>query len=399
MKILFLANRVPYPPYRGDKLKIFNLAKRLNSAHELHLLTFAQNKQDLQYKAELEKIFAKVHFLYLPKWVSAIKCIGGLWSRKPFQVLYFGSRKMRKKLDEILANHKFDAIHVQHLRMAQYLAQRKDIPRILDLPDAFSLYWYRRSGIKQNIFRKVFESLEQARLLRYEKIIKDYDLTLVCSQEDLKYLEEIHRAKNLRLLPNGVDMNEFYPRAHDYTQNNTILFTGNMDYAPNVDAVTYFVKDILPIVQKDFNNVKFVIAGQRPVSKVATLANDKIIVTGFVKNLADMYNRASVVVAPLRFGAGTQNKVLEAMAMGIPVVSSNIGFNGMGIQNGEGTIMQTDANEFAKAVSELLRSEAKRTEIGQKGINVIKQKFDWDIITKQLEDYFIQVTAKANHPN
>ncbi len=387
MKILFLANRVPYPPYRGDKLKIFNLAKRLYPNHELHLLTFAQTKEDLGYKAELEKVFKEVHLVYLPKWQSAVNCLQGAWRSQPLQVLYFQSNELRKKLDELIAKHHYDAVHVQHLRMSPYLAARKDVRRILDLPDAFSLYWERRSKVQRGLLTTIFENIEQKRVLRYEEVLQMYDLALVCSAEDLQYLKEKHHADNLRLLPNGVDMNVFAPRGHDYSHSTTLLFTGNMDYAPNVDAVIHFTENILPLVRAEKPGVKFVIAGQRPVEKVRALANDHVEVTGFVKDLAGMYNNASVVVAPLRFGAGTQNKVLEAMAMGVPVVCSHIGFGGLGIRSGEGAIMQQQPEAFAKSVVELLSSEDLRRKVGEAGIKVVRENFDWDIIAKTLEGY------------
>ena len=146
----------------------------------------------------------------------------------------------------------------------------------------------------------------------------------------------------------------FKAGGHDYSHNHTLLFTGNMDYAPNVDAVQYFVEEVFPIIKQQHPQVKFIIAGQRPVKKVLDLASDDVQVTGFIKDLAAVYNQASVVVAPLRFGAGTQNKVLEAMAMGVPVVCSNIGFKGLGIESGEGAIMQTDPQQFAQSVICLL---------------------------------------------
>ena len=391
MKILFLANRVPYPPYRGDKLKIFNLAKRLKGAHELHLLTFAQSEEDMGYKAELEKIFTNVHFVYLPKWKSALQCMKGVWDMRPLQVLYFQSAELQTKLNELLSEHKYDAVHVQHLRMSPYLAARKDIPRILDLPDAFSLYWERRRTVKRGLITTIFENIEQRRVLRYEQILKEYNMSLVCSAEDLAYLEKVHHSGNLRLLPNGVDMTTFAPRGHDYAHNNPILFTGNMDYAPNVDAVVYFTETILPLVRAKIPQVKFIIAGQRPVPKVTELANDYVEVTGFVQDLAVTYNNASVVVAPLRFGAGTQNKVLEAMAIGVPVVCSNIGFAGLGINSGEGAIMQTDPTAFASSIIQLLSSADMRRQVGEAGVRVIKTKFDWDIVAKTLERYFIEV--------
>lgn len=395
MKILFFANRTPYPPYRGDKLKIFNLARRLNNRHELHLLTFAQSKEDLTYREELEKIFHKVHFVYLPKWQSALNCLAAFWSARPLQVLYFQSAGMRAKLAEVLAANKFDAIHVQHLRMSPYLKDAKGVPRILDMPDAFSLYWQRRVETAANPLVRLFNKVEQGRVMRYEPVVmKKYDMSLVCSAEDLEYLKKTHSLSSIHLLPNGVDLDTFSARAHDYSHNHTLLFTGNMDYAPNVDAVQYFVQDVLPLIHEKYPSVQFIIAGQRPVKKVQDLASEKVKVTGFIKDLATVYNEASIVVAPLRFGAGTQNKVLEAMAMGVPVVCSNIGFKGLGIESGEGAIMRKDAAGFAEAVIALLGNEAERRTVGQKGMAVIKQGFGWDAIALMLEKYLQQVAGK-----
>ena len=395
MKILFLANRVPYPPYRGDKLKIFNLARRLHKDHELHLLTFAQTPEDLSYKQDLEKIFKQVHFIYLPKWRSALQCLTGVWDDKPLQVLYFKSGEMQRTLDGFIASQQYDAIHVQHLRMSPYLKDRKDLARILDLPDAFSLYWERRSTVKRGLLTTIFEHFEQKRVLRYEQVLKEFDMSLVCSSEDLEYLRNKHHATNLNLLPNGVDLETFKACDHDYAHRHTLLFTGNMDYAPNVDAVGYFVKQILPKINATYPDVKFIIAGQRPVPAVMELAGENVEVTGFIKDLAITYNSASVVVAPLRFGAGTQNKVLEAMAMGIPVVCSHIGFKGLGIESGEGAIMQTDPDAFAQSVIDLLASEDARRMVGQKGKQVIETRFDWNIIAKTLEGYFEEVAIAS----
>lgn len=391
MKILFLANRTPYPPYRGDKLKIYNLARRLKGKHELHLITFAQSEEDFTYKAELEKIFTKVHFVALPRWKSALNCIAALWSRTPMQVLYFHSAEMKRTLENVLQDEKFDAVHVQHLRMSPYLAQRKDLNRILDMPDAFSLYWERRTKAATNPLVRLFNSIEQKRVLKYEPIMKEYDMSLVCSAEDLEYMKTTHNLDTIHLLPNGVDLDTFAPRNHDYSHNHTLLFTGNMDYAPNVDAVQYFVQDVLPLIRQKHPKVQFIIAGQRPVKKVQDLACDYIKVTGFVKDLAAVYNEASVVVAPLRFGAGTQNKVLEAMAMGVPVVCSNIGFKGLGIESGDGAIMRTDAEGFSEAVNKLLSSTDERTNVGRKGAAVIENGFGWDAISLKLETYLQQV--------
>ncbi len=393
MKILFTANRFPYPPYRGDKLKIYHLAKRLCERHELQLVTFLQDENDLQYLPELKKIFNEVHLVSLSKLGSVTKVLSGIFNKKPFQVSYFESTAMHKKIAELQAEHNFDVVHVQHLRMAPYWANYKNTPRILDLPDAYSLYWSRRVDAAKGLFR-LFNKIEQKRVYNYEPILNEYDLSLACSREDLEYLRAEHGLKNVQLLPNGVDLTTFSAEAHDYSLDKTILFTGNMDYAPNVDAVQYFVSDIFPLILKKIPDARFVIAGQRPVKKVLELAAENIVVTGFVKNLAEIYSSASIVVAPLRFGAGTQNKVLEAMAMGVPVVSRNIGFNGLNIESGDGVILAMQTEEFAQACIELLLSKEKRKLTGEAGREVIRTQFDWDVIAKKLEQYFYDISKK-----
>lgn len=392
MKILFIANRFPYPPFRGDKLKIYNLAKRLALHHELHLITFTEQKSDIQYLPELEAIFSKIEIVHLPKLQSVFNVGLGLLGKLPLQVNYFKSNAFDKKLKVLLKENSYDAVHVQHLRMAQYAIHHKHLFRILDLPDAFSLYWQRRKNVPRSFFTRWLDTIESERVLKYEKyILNEFNLNLVCSNEDLKFLENKHNIRTIRLLPNGVDTDKFKPMTHDYSHAHTLLFTGNMDYDPNVDAVIFFANEVFPLIKQQFPNVKFVIAGQRPIDKVKALSQIKDIeVTGFIPDLSEMYNAASVVVAPLRFGAGTQNKVLEAMAMGIPVVCSNIGFEGLGIADGEGAFMRTDAYSFAAQVSALLTDATLRQSVGEKGVEVIQKSFSWNTVAATLDQYLNQ---------
>ncbi len=387
MKILFVANRVPYPPFRGDKLKIYNLAKRLSVAHEIYLITFAESDEDYNYEAELKKIFTKIHIIALPKWKSYLHCFFAIFSNLPFQVAYFKSRAMKHRVQNFCSQNEVNAIHTQHLRMAQFTSEL-NLPKLLDLPDAFSLYWHRRLMNQHNPIKRFFEKIEYHRLYHYEgEIIKNYNLNLVCSIEDLNYMNKEHSASFLKLLRNGVDLETYTTQGHDYSIENVLLFTGNMDYAPNIDAVAYFVKDIFPIILKDYPEIQFIIAGQRPVKSVIELKSKNIKVTGFIPELRAIYQNASIVVSPLRIGAGTQNKVLEAMAMGIPVVSGPIGYEGLEIENGDGVFLETTAQGFASKIVELLGSEYLRKTTGLKGHVIAKEKFSWDTIAHQLELY------------
>ncbi len=391
MKILFAANRFPYPPYRGDKLKIYNLAKRLCKDYELHLLTFLEDESDLEYLQNLDGIFKHIHLVRLGKLKSYTNVLKGFLGSEPLQSAYFKSSKMAKKIYTLLKEENYDAVHIQHLRMAQYFIDHKEVPRILDLPDAFSLYWMRRKDASTGI-KKWFNTLEYKRVKAYEPKLAAFEKVLVCSREDLAWLETQSKLNNVALLPNGVDAEYFNnPTPDYYTNRNKILFTGNMDYAPNVDAVLYFVKEIFPIILEKHPKAQFIIAGQRPVKEILALQSAKIIVTGFVKDLRDWYKEASIVVSPLRFGAGTQNKVLEAMSMGIPIVSTNIGFEGLNIFSGEGVIVAMDTEPFAQACIRLLSDAKMRKEVGQVGVGVIRTQFDWKTISNLLIGYCVEV--------
>lgn len=393
MKLLFTANRFPYPPFRGDKLKIFNLAKQLSPKHELHLLTFLQDEQDRSYLSALEPFFKKIHLVPLSKSHSLWEVVKDVFSRLPLQVSYFHAKEMERLVAKLHQEEHYDAVHIQHLRMAPYWAPYTDIPRILDLPDAYSLYWLRRKKAAKGL-KKWLNLIEYQRILGYEKVLRQFDKVLVCSKEDLKYLEDTHQLKNLALLPNGVDTTLFSSQTHDYTHRQIILFTGNMDYAPNVDGVVYFAEQLLPEIRKTHPQVRFIIAGQRPVARVRRLANKHIEVTGFVKDLKVLYEQAAIVIAPLRFGAGTQNKVLEAMAMGVPVVTGKVGFAGLNTSSGNGILLAENKEEFIKACNQLLANQSLREQIGRKAKAIIQSQFSWESVSAQLEHYFESIVKE-----
>jgi len=393
LNILFLANRFPYPPFRGDKLKIYNLTRRLAQKHNLFLVTFYEERSELNYLKEIQPFFKEIELVYLPKWRSVLNGIPALFSKTPLQLAYFKSAKMKRMVHFALEHYNIDVVHTQHLRMSQY-TKELTIPKILDLPDAFSLYFKRRSETERPFINRLIDFIEIGRLAKAEQVITRFDKTLVCSVEDQSYLEKLHKTSNVEILLNGVDLETFdVGGGHDYSHNKVLLFTGNMDYAPNVDAVQYFVKEMWPAISIANPNTKFIIAGQRPVDAVKRLANNRIEVTGFIPDLKDMYAQASVVIAPLRFGAGTQNKVLEAMAMGVPTVCTHIGFEGLQIQSGQGVIMAKDKGVFIAKVNALLEDAAERAKVGEQGLEIAKSRFSWDRIALQLESYLTQVTA------
>jgi len=395
LNILFIANRFPYPPYRGDKLKIFNLAKRLCVNHRLFLLTFIQDKKDIVHLPELRKYFDKIETIYLPKYLSTLKCAVNVLSSKPYQILYFSTKKFKNLVDRFVCENKTDIIHTQHLRMSQYTYDIKNIKRILDLPDAYSLYWERRAKLNRNIFIKLFDRIEYKKVMRYESIINEFDLNLVCSEEDKVFLTKAHKTKNIEILPNGVDLSIFDNMSHDYDDpDDIIIFTGNMDYSPNIDAVVYFVEEVFPLILSKFPKIKFHIVGQKPVKKVLNLQSENVIIKGFIEDIASEYNKSTVAISPVRIGAGTLNKVLEPMAVGVPVVSTKVGFKGLGISSGEGAILADDKFQFANAVIKLLGDKEYRREVGIKGKLKVSQQYSWDTISYLLEKYCLDLCTQ-----
>lgn len=392
MKILFLANRFPYPPYRGDKLKIYNLARRLAKNNELFLLTFIEDRRDYVHLPALESIFKRIRLVELPKYRSAANCLLNVFSSDPVQISYFKSAEMKKALADLLEEERIDVIHTQHLRMSQYTSSAGSAKRILDLPDAYSLYWKRRSATNSSRLRKAFERSEYAKIIRYERVIREFDLTLVCSEEDREYLKKEHGADNIEILYNGVDTDTYQCEKHDYALNSQILFTGNMGYYPNIDAALYLAKEIFPEVKKKFPDVKLKIAGQNPAAKVKELSSDDVIVTGFVESLSAEYANSTVAVSPVRVGAGTMNKVLEPMAMGVPVVMSEVGFRGIGARHEKEIMLATCRDEFVKYICVLLDDENLRRSVGESGKKIVLKKFTWDSISSQLENYMKSIS-------
>ena len=391
MRLLFVANRMPYPPFRGDKLKIYNLAKELCDEHEIHLVTIAESKEDFQHIPELNKIFTSVQAVYLPKYKSYLNTIMGLFSKKPLQVSYFKSTPFEKLLISILKEYSFDGIHVQHLRISQYHSHLPLERSILDLPDAFSLYWKRRYLNSKNWFVKAFNYIEYRKLEKYEQsILPIFPIVLVCSKEDQQYLS-LQTKGNIQLLQNGVDTVAFAPREGIGYIEHRVLFTGNMDYAPNIDAVTYFSEEIWPSVVSKIPSAKFIIAGQRPVPKVLALASETIEILGFIPNLADEYAKAHVVISPLRIGAGTQNKVLESLSMDIPVITTHVGYEGLELPENTGALLSETPEQFIDNLLKVLSNDSFRQELGKKGGEHIRKNFSWKIIAKKLENYLKKI--------
>lgn len=393
MNILFLTSRFPYPPYRGDKLKIYNLIRQLAPRHRISLVSFIASEGEEQWIPALREYCVDVETVLLPTRRSLANCAAGTMSQLPFQVSYFASRGMQRAVERRIGDGQFDIVHVHLIRMAQYAAGLAGKKRILDLTDAGSLYIRRFLETTRNPIHKQFLRTELRRLTAYESILEQFDRCLVCSDVDRDVLGRHAPRANIDLLYNGIDLSHFTAdQSHD-ADPRRIICTGNMSYFPNIDGILYFVREIFPRILKEIADVRLYIVGQDPPRRIRRLAGDRVVVTGFVQDIKEYYLQSSIAIAPIRFGAGTLNKILEPMALGLPVVTTPIGVEGLPLADGRDILIARGEDEFAASVVRLLRDADLRRRIGERGRGIVRSLYDWKSVARSLENIYENVVS------
>ncbi len=388
MKILIITPRIPYPPYRGDKLKIFNIARQLSEDNSVEILTFYRSKKDLEDTIHFSDYNIKVTTVKLTLIESLFRICLAFFSKRPFQVAWFRSVKMMRKLNELINENNYDVVYYHLIRSAQYFKPEFSgkTMNVIDFTDAVSLYLDRFAKIEQNPLKKLFIKMERARIYEYEKIAEKFHTLFICSETDKEFLLNRGIKANIRILSNAIDSNYFKPSDVSF-EKERIIFTGNMPYFANYDAVLYFAKEIFPIILKDIPEAKFFIVGQKPPLKIKKLASENIIVTGFVKDIRNEYLKSAVNVAPMRFGAGTLNKVLESIALGVPVVATKMAVCGLPKELSKYVFVAENAGEFAAQTVKIMQDKSIRANLLEEGKDHIKTNFSWEKVVKDFEDY------------
>ena len=402
MTILIITPRIPYPPFRGDKLKIYNIAKNLSYNNSIKILTFFRNTKQLKDLEKLVKLGIQVEAVKLTLIRSIFNLINTLFLKIPFQVAWFKSGKMKKKIEEEISKKKYDVIYFHLIRSAQYLnvdrgSNNYKSLKVLDFTDAVSLYLSRFADVERNIFKKLVIKFEAKRIKSYEKIAENFNTVFICSVKDKNYLISQGLNANIKMLNNGIDTDYFKPTNVDYRKNR-IIFTGNMPYYANYDAAIYFTKEIFPKILKEIPEAEFYIVGQKPPLKIKSLSSKNIFVTGFVPDIKTEYLKSAVNVAPMRFGAGTLNKVLESIALGVPIVATSITVEGLQPELKKYIYIANNSNEFSHLVIEVLKNPGLHKELLKEGQTVIKELLSWEKIVSKFEKD-LEVEIKINTEN
>ena len=382
MKLFVILSRVPYPLEKGDKLRAFNQIKELSRKHQIVLLALNDTKLDDRAVAELKKYCVAISIVKFSKFTIFFNLVRAFFNGKPLQVGYFYFDKAQKKVDELIAKHKPDHIYCQLIRTAEYIKKYPQITKTLDYMDVFSKGVERRKSTDP-FYMKPFLAMEYRRLLRYEKKVFSYFTSkTIISEQDKSFIPHPQK-QDIVVVPNGVDTSYFKPIVHK--KEFELLFNGNMNYPPNIESVEYLVEKVMPYVWHKFPNTRLLISGATPNATVLDLASDRVIVTGWVDDIRINFAKSKILVAPMQISIGLQNKLLEAMAMQLPCITSSLANNALGAKPNEQILVADTPEQYARHIIDLLQNESKAKEIAMNGYQFVVGKFNWLSTTAILE--------------
>lgn len=396
MNILFLAQRVPYPPNKGDKLRSFNQIKFLSQQHDIALVCLTDNERDSRHQQPLTDYCATVDIVPLSSFRSRLQSLCCLLSDTPLTFAYFHSKALQAIVDEKLKERHWDLIFVYCSSMVQYVQHVHNIPKVIDFVDVDSEKW--AQYVEYSTFPKNWiYRLESKRLKKHEIDIADSfrHCFLVSEREVSDFRAMVTPCTTMTPILNGVDQVLFKPSTEPY-QPTSLTFTGDMSYFANVETVLYFCRVILPHIRAVVADVKFYIVGRDPTEAVQKIGreNEHIIVTGSVDSIQPYMTQAAVFVAPMRIARGVQNKILEAMAMGVPVVTNSLGFEGITATPGTDLIVEDDPEQFAKQVVTLMTDAELRKTMAINARKCMEANYHWETNLRALENILSDIVEQ-----
>ncbi len=381
-----IVSRFPYPLDKGDKLRAYHQAKELNKYFNLTLFILSDKIIRESDRKEVEKICSKLVVFKLSWYSKLFNMFRSFINNEPLQIGYFYHTKAKKKILALIEEGTYKHIYCQLIRTAKLCKDIHHIPKTLDYMDALSKGVERRIN-RQPFYKKWIFKLEAERLQKYERSIFDYfEFKTIISDQDRQLIYHPER-NDIVSIPNGIDATFFdYPKVE---KEYDFVFVGNMSYPPNIDAVHYIVQNILPFVE----NSTLLISGASPASSVVELSKnvDNVTLTGWVDDIRDSYAKGRIFLAPMMIGTGMQNKLLEAMAMGIPCITSKLANNAIGAIHQKEILVGENKEEFLQLIEHLQNDDQFASSIAENGRTLVKNKFSW----KKSVDELIEKTIKA----
>ena len=378
-ELVVITSRFPFPLEKGDKLRAYYQIKELSKHYNVHLISTTEHNVSSEDWKELSIFCKSIHSFKIGKLEKWIGAGVNFFSAQPIQIGYFYHRRIHRKIKKVLEQIKPDHIYCQLIRSAEYVKNYHDCPKTIDYMDALSKGVERRSEKAKGLVKLIFEK-EFKRLLQYENAIFNYfEYHTIISEQDRNYIFHKEREK-IKIIPNGVDQS-FLSYPTDLGKEKDLLFTGNMSYPPNITASNYIVKEIIPKLEVP---VMVTIAGANPTKEVEALNTDHVLITGYVEDIKEYYGSHKIFVAPMFLGTGLQNKLLEAMAIGIPCITTTLANNALRAKPDHEILIADDSEQFAYQIQKLLKSEQLRQDIASNAKIFIKENYNWNNVSTEL---------------
>lgn len=393
MRLFFVAQRVPYPPDRGDKITTFHEVRHLSRSHEVHVFCLADGEADLENVAGLDGLAASVTAVPLRRTPAKARAARALAVGRPFTLGYFDEPRLHRAIVDAQRERPAEAILVYSSGVAQYAERFRSTPRLIQFGDLDSLKWLQYAERARWPASTLYR-VEAGRLLRYERrIARTFDHSLVCTGREKADFERLIPQARVSCVANGVDL-DYFRRAGAPGEAGAIVFTGVMDYFPNVDGVRWFCDEILPRVQRAVPQARFTICGSRPTGEVLSLGRRAgVTVTGRVPDVRPYLERAQVAVVPLRMARGIQNKLIEAMAMGLPCVATTASWEGIDVAGDGGVAVTDEPQRFAEHVIALLENETLRRAAGARARAAVERYYSWEAQLARLDTLLLETAG------
>jgi polysaccharide biosynthesis protein PslH len=398
VNVLWVKHGKLLPVDTGGKIRSYNLLRFLARDHEVTLLSYYGGRHDADYEAALQKEIPGSQVIYTaaPDSNAIERGVDYLYRfprRAPYAVSKFTHRKVEATVAEWLASGRFEVAVCDFLAASANFPARLPMPCVLFQHNVESSLWQRMAAVESNPIKKLSFAIESAKMTRYERAaLGRFHHIIAVSEHDRRQMLQMNPACEITVVPTGVDTQKCKVAPPSSAKPPRVVFTGSMDWEPNVDAMEYFCSQIWPRVRAEFPDAIFQIVGRNPFAKVQRLASESVEVTGSVPSVAEYLERASVVIVPLRIGGGTRLKIFEAMAMGKAMVSTSIGAEGLEVESGRDLILADDASSFADAVILLLRDAETRHKF-EHAARELAAQFDWSRIAPKFAEVLHKVTA------
>lgn len=401
MKILFLAHLFPLPLDSGGKIKSFCTLKTLAQHHEVRLLAYVRNELESAMLSEVRRVCAETDVVSLRRSAvrSAWDAFAALALGKSFVVARDFRRDMIEAFKKVLAEFEPDVVHIDHLQMAQFVDFGDSrYKTVLDQHNVEYLIVKRMAETAESAVVRQYAQLEWPKLMRYElDVCRRSDLVITVSEQDKSTLHAMDSSlQNIYAVPIGIDV-DAVPVVKRSSNTRNLLFLGAMHWPPNIDCVLWFYKEILPLIKAEIPDCIFTIAGQRAPKSVTSLASDPSVrVIGYVADQAAVAKDCSVFIVPLRSGSGVRVKILNAMAMGLPIVSTSIGAEGIEVEHGKHLLIADTPDEFAKSVVSVLQNASLADILGQNARQLVCERYSYEVVGKKLLSVYESALSAPN---